>query len=183
MECFLVLCKKNGNHLQLLYARMKFMHIRVFSALFVLVLLGLSTAGAGLCANRADNFRDKTPDTIRIALVHLDARPGEVARNHSRIEAAIGVVLYSAVGDMSRCSCISTTTVTETSTLAATAKGRRQPWPKGEKALRGRDCTARLDAARMASSSVGDGSSMGISRYRRLRLPSRLRKFSNALFG
>jgi predicted amidohydrolase len=89
MENFVVFCKMNGNQQQTLYIRMKFMHIRVFSALFVLVLLGLSMADAGLCANKADKVRDKTPDTIRIALVHLDARPGEVARNRSRIEAAI----------------------------------------------------------------------------------------------
>ena len=36
-----------------------------------------------------ENSKNKTPDKIRIALVHFAARPGEVAHNRSRIEAAI----------------------------------------------------------------------------------------------
>lgn len=53
------------------------------------MLAGLSMADACLSANRTDEAGEKTPGTIRIALIHLDARPGEVARNRNCIEAAI----------------------------------------------------------------------------------------------
>jgi predicted amidohydrolase len=79
------------NQKQTSYAYRKIIRISAFPflALLVCVFLGLSTVTAGWCAEPADSNRVKTPDAIRIALVHFNARPGEVAHNRSRIEVAI----------------------------------------------------------------------------------------------
>ncbi len=45
------------------------------------------TAGRGWCVDGA--VQGKTGESIRIALLHLDSRPGEVERNRRAIEAAI----------------------------------------------------------------------------------------------
>ncbi|NTW77384.1 MAG: carbon-nitrogen hydrolase family protein [Syntrophaceae bacterium] len=73
------------------YAYRKIIRISAFPflVLFVCVFLGLSTITNGWCADPAGSNMVKTPDAIRIALVHFNARPGEVAHNRSRIEAAI----------------------------------------------------------------------------------------------
>lgn len=83
----------NGKQQQTSSVRMKFKHNLALSVFFVLMLLGLSMADACQCANRTGKAGGKTPDTIRIALIHLDARPGEVALNRSRIEAAISAAV------------------------------------------------------------------------------------------
>lgn len=89
MENFGVLYKMNCNGPLISYARRKLMRIQVILVLSVILLLGLRVVDNGWCADPADNVRNKTPDAIRIALVHFNARPGEIEHNRKRIEAAI----------------------------------------------------------------------------------------------
>lgn len=60
---------------------------RLFVFLIATLLLGLGATGSGVCAPATVSA--VAPERIRIALVHLDARPGEVERNRRNIEAAI----------------------------------------------------------------------------------------------
>lgn len=83
----------NGKQPQPSPVRMKLRNDLALAVFFALMLLGLSMADVCLCANRTDKAGGKAPDSIRIALIHLDARPGEVARNRSRIEAAISAAV------------------------------------------------------------------------------------------
>ncbi|MEN6621451.1 MAG: hypothetical protein ABFD50_07890, partial [Smithella sp.] len=55
---------------------------------FVIFILAVSMITTAWGAESADSIRIKEPDTIRIALVHLNSQPGEVTLNRSRIEAA-----------------------------------------------------------------------------------------------
>ncbi|MEN6623179.1 MAG: carbon-nitrogen hydrolase family protein, partial [Smithella sp.] len=56
---------------------------------FFVFILAVGMITTAWCAESADLIRNKKPDTIRIALVHLNSQPGEVTLNRSRIEAAI----------------------------------------------------------------------------------------------
>lgn len=89
MENFRVLYKMNCNQSQKLYARTKLIRVYLFLVLLAIVLPGLNNADAR-CAAPAGSNSAKSPDTVRIALVHFNARPGEVAHNRIRIEEAIG---------------------------------------------------------------------------------------------
>jgi predicted amidohydrolase len=60
---------------------------RLFICLIITLLLGFGTTGSGVCAPEIGST--VIPKNIRIALVHLDARPGEIALNRRSIEAAI----------------------------------------------------------------------------------------------
>lgn len=60
---------------------------RLFVFLIATLLLGLGTTGSGVCAPATASA--VAPERIRIALIHLDSRPGEVERNRQNIETAI----------------------------------------------------------------------------------------------
>ena len=89
MENFRVFYEMNCNKSIIFYICKKLMRIQIFLALSAFVLLGLNMVDAGWCAGPADKIRNETPETIRIALIHFNARPGEVDYNRKQIEAAI----------------------------------------------------------------------------------------------
>lgn len=76
--------EKNSFHL---YG--KLINKLVFSFWLLFVIFFFSRTTAAWCDDSAKNITNKPPDTIRIALVHLNSRPGEVAHNRIRIEEAI----------------------------------------------------------------------------------------------